>query len=522
VSGLPATWAHSELKEIADIGPKADVKDISESSLVHFVPMASVAENFGGIDLSQLRPLGEVRKGYTFFSEGDVLFAKITPCMENGKGALVPRLEHTYAFGSTEFHVLRPTQAVASDWLKHFLSQPSFRKVARQNMTGTAGQLRVPTKWLQTTLMPIPPRAEQTRIVAKLEELLTDLDAGVAELKAAQKKLAQYRQSLLKAAVDGSLTAEWRKNNQPTETGAQLLERILKERRARWEEKQLAKFKEQGKTPPKDWQKKYPKPVQPDTTNLPKLPENWTWSTVDELLADIETGKSFKCEERPPRHDEVGIVKVSAVTWGEYNEAESKTCHDKSMVRPEVFVRTGDFLFSRANTIDLVGACVIAGKITKNIMLSDKILRLLLADENLKPWLLILLRSEIGRKYIEELASGNQDSMRNIGQDRLRQIPIPIPPGREITIATEILQTALAASKDQDISIEHSLKQAAAQRQNILRAAFAGELVPQDPNDEPASVLLERIRAERAAQTKPKSRGRKKAAPEFEDPALSG
>ncbi len=101
----------------------------------------------------------------------------------------------------------------------------------------------------------------------------------MAELKAAQTKLAQYRQSLLKAAVEGALTAEWRAKNQPTETGAQLLERILKERRARWEAKQLAKFEEQGKAPPKDWQAKYPEPVEPDTTDLPALPEGWVWAT---------------------------------------------------------------------------------------------------------------------------------------------------------------------------------------------------------------------------------------------------
>ncbi len=137
------------------------------------------------------------------------------------------------------------------------------------------------------------PAAEQTRIVEKLEELLSDLDAGVAELKAAQKKLGQYRQSLLKAAVEGALTAEWQQSsNVPIETGAQLLDRILTERRARWEAKQLAKFKEQGKTPPKDWQKKYPEPVQPDTSDLPELPEGWVWASVDQLLADIETGEA--------------------------------------------------------------------------------------------------------------------------------------------------------------------------------------------------------------------------------------
>lgn len=121
----------------------------------------------------------------------------------------------------------------------------------------------------------LPPRAEQTRIVAKLEELLSDLDAGVAELKTAQKKLGQYRQSLLKAAVEGALTAEWRTQNAPAETGAQLLERILTERRARWEAKQLAKFAEQGKAPLKDWKRRYPEPVQPVTADLPELPDGW-------------------------------------------------------------------------------------------------------------------------------------------------------------------------------------------------------------------------------------------------------
>ncbi len=131
----------------------------------------------------------------------------------------------------------------------------------------------------------------------KLEELLSDLDAGVAELKAAQKKLTQYRQSLLKAAVEGALTAEWRaeraKRGEPLETGAQLLERILTERRRRWEEKQLAKFKEQGKTPPKDWRDKYPEPVKPNTADLPELPEGWVWASVDQLVACklSETGK---------------------------------------------------------------------------------------------------------------------------------------------------------------------------------------------------------------------------------------
>jgi type I restriction enzyme S subunit len=243
---------------------------------------------------------------------------------------------------------------------------------------------------------------------------------------------------------------------------------------------------------------------------LPPLPEGWVWASVDQLLADIETGKSFKCEERPPRVGEVGVVKVSAVSWGQYNEEESKTCQDESMIRPDLFVQTGDFLFSRANTIELVGACVIAQNVTKQVMLSDKILRFILVRDGLKNWLLTLLRSELGRYHIELFASGNQESMRNIGQERIRQIPVPLPPMSEVQYVTELLAEGIDGAKAQESVIAISLKQTTAQRQNILRAAFAGQLVPQDPTDEPASVLLERIRAERAAHAAVnKPRGRK-------------
>jgi type I restriction enzyme S subunit len=360
--------------------------------------------------------------------------------------------------------------------------------------------------------LPLPPASEQTRIVEKLEELLSDLDAGVAELKAAQKKLVQYRQSLLKAAVEGALTAEWRTSNQPKETGTQLLERILIERRARWEAKQLAKFKEQDKAPPKDWQSKYPEPVKPDTSDLPELPDGWVWASVDCLLAGIETGKSFKCVERSPSFDETGVVKVSAVSWGEYNEQESKTCTIEERVNPDLFVKAGDFLFSRANTVELVGACVIAKTVTLKVMLSDKILRLVLVHDNMKPWLLYLLRSRIGRKQIEVLATGNQESMKNIGQERIRSIAIPIGPEDEIICVIALVEQGLVSATLQLSENEFALKQSAAQRKNILKAAFSGQLVPQDPNDEPAIVLLERIRAEREQHKKqPKIKNSRKS-----------
>ena len=199
---------------------------------------------------------------------GDVLVSMTRPNLN--AVALVPA-HLDGAIGSTGFHVLR-SRWLHPDFLVALVQTQSFIDAMSAVVQGAlypAVRPRDIAAYAFTFETPV----QQTRIVAKLEELLSDLDAGVAELNAAQKKLAQYRQSLLKAAVEGALTAEWRTQHQPTETGAQLLQRILQERRARWEARQLAKFAEQGKTPPKDWQKKYPEPVQPDTTGLPELPQ---------------------------------------------------------------------------------------------------------------------------------------------------------------------------------------------------------------------------------------------------------
>ena len=164
-SELPPSWAVAPLELLAEINPRAVALPASETASTHFVPMRAVSEEFGGIDVSARKPFAEVKKGYTAFHAGDVLFAKITPCMENGKLALVPPLEEGIGFGSTEFHVVRARADVTPRWLAHFLSQAQFRKFARQHMTGTAGQMRVATSWLACTTLPVAPPAEQTRIV---------------------------------------------------------------------------------------------------------------------------------------------------------------------------------------------------------------------------------------------------------------------------------------------------------------------------------------------------------------------
>jgi len=204
---LPANWVRVRLPEIASINPTMDKSEIDDELLVSFVPMPAVEAETGKINVSTHRVFSEVKKGYTGFLEGDVLFAKITPCMENGKMAVVPALENDIGFGSTEFHVLRPAHEISPEYLYYFVSSKGFRITAEHNMTGAVGQRRVPTTFLNDSEIPLPPAGEQKRIIAKVEELLSELDKGVENLRTAQQQLKIYRQALLKQAFDGKLTA---------------------------------------------------------------------------------------------------------------------------------------------------------------------------------------------------------------------------------------------------------------------------------------------------------------------------
>lgn len=235
------------------------------------------------------------------------------------------------------------------------------------------------------------------------------------------------------------------------------------------------------------------------------LPAGWCWSPLADLLTGIETGKSFKCDERPPTNDEVGVIKVSAVTWGEYQEQESKTCTDPERVNPALFVQRGDFLFSRANTIELVGACVIAQQVTLRTMLSDKILRFRFRTEAMKAWALYLLRSKQGRQQIEALSSGNQDSMRNIGQERIGQIQVPVPPAAEQTRIVQKLEELLSDLAAGVAELKAARKKLQQYRQSLLKAAVEGSLTAAWREAHPApeesgTDLLARILRERRAR----------------------
>jgi type I restriction enzyme, S subunit len=346
--------------------------------------------------------------------------------------------------------------------------------------------------------LPLPPRAEQTRIVQKIEELFSSSDVGLNELCIALKKLGHYRQSLLKSAVDGELTAEWREkqlqNTAPQVTGEKLLKGILLERRAYWEAKQIAKFDEQGKTPSKDWQKKYPHPVEPDTSHLPKLPIGWVWATLSQV-GWLDRGKS---KHRPRNAPHLYGGAYPFVQTGDIRHADT-------------FISNVDATYSEAGLAQSllwpVGTmCItVAANIGKTAILSmeacfpDSIVGFLsYTDEVLVRYVEYFMRT-IQQKLEDEAPATAQ---KNINLEILKKIAIPLPPTNEQIHIVESLDKLLAAISSQILAIELGIKQSDTQRKNILKDAFTGQLVPQNYNDEPASVLLARIRAERAERDK--------------------
>ncbi len=490
---LPPNWTTARLDEVCGINERSfSPLPAAHHMPVHFVPMAAVQEEFGGIDLSAKRPLGEVLKGYTAFVEGDVLFAKITPCMENGKLALVPKLVNHIGYGSTEFHVLRTGDAAIAAWIARYLSQMEFRRAARQDMSGSAGQLRIQTQWLAAVTVPIAPLAEQQRIMQRVDEALSEIDVGVIELKAAKRKLTLYRQSLLKSAVEGTLTADWRQHARTRETGANLHARLLCERRARWEARQLARFKAQGKSAPKDWRERFDPGTAPDTSNLPGLPDGWVYASIGQCF-EVAVGATPSRQAAEYWGGGVpwvssGEVSFNRITTTRESISDSGLANSSTQINPAGSVLLG--MIGEGKTRGQVAILDIPAANNQNcaaIWVSETEV----PPEFVYYWL--------WSRYDETRRGSSGNNQPALNKSLVQAMPVPIAPIEEMREIAERVSIQFAGIEAQDREIDRLLRMAAAQRQNILRAAFSGQLVPQDPNDEPASVLLERIRVRRQA-----------------------
>jgi len=612
---LPAGWCEAPLPQVANVNPAHPIEVPGDETVVSFVPMASVETLSGRLDPSNRRPWHEVKKGYTRFQDGDVLFAKITPCMENGKAALASGLSSGVGAGSTEFHILRPGPAVRPELLLHYVLQEEFRKSARAQMTGTAGQLRVPSRFLDEQTIPVPPLPEQHRIVEAIESYFTRLDDAVATLERVQRNLKRYRASVLKAAVEGRLVpteaelarlpaprpgvyfayalqcdggsvsigqtsdlrqrwhehlsgnaSEWTRRHRPLcvahyeefgsreeavraekewktgfgrkrlkrlissgraparaaaggrqagyEPASVLLERILAERRRRWEEAELAKMKAKGKTPKDDkWKAKYKEPVVPDTEDLPALPEGWCWTSVDQLAAHESnslTDGPFGSNLKSSHYTSSGprVIRLQNIGDGVFLDSEAHVSPRHFAGLRKHSVQPGDVVIASLGT-GLPRACVVPDWLGPAMVKAD-CLRFAPHRDLIRPWFAVhALNALPSRKRAEDLVHGV--GRPRIGLTFLRPFPLPLPPLPEQGRILEEVERLLSLGDATTIAASRNTSRCATLRQSILKWAFEGRLADQDPTDEPASQLLERIQAEREARPAQPARTRRRA-----------
>ena len=329
--------------------------------------------------------------------------------------------------------VVECSSNISKRWAYHILSSMNLNQYA----TATA-QPGLSVAVINQVPIALPPAPEQQRIVERIESLFVKLDEAKQKAQDALDSFETRKAAILYKAFTGELTAQWRK-----EHGVGM--------------------------------------------------ESWDRLQWGSFITSIEAGKNWNAEGRPPRGDEFGVVKVSAVTWGEFNELESKTCTVEEQWNENVQIHEGDFLFSRANTLQLVGNCVIIKSISRHLMLSDKILRFKFDKRVIPEYVLYFTRSNLYRNQIEQLASGNQDGMRNVSQKNMKLVEFPLPKLEEQKEIVRILGDLLVKEQQAKEAAEGVLEQIDLIKKTVLARAFRGELGTNDPSEESALSLLKKI-----------------------------
>ena len=477
MSELPAGWSETTLCEITELGPKSQWPDDTE---IGFVPMSHAPTSFRGVLKYDARPWHEVKKSYTHFEDGDVIFAKVTPCFENGKAALVSGLPNGAGAGSSEFHVLRPrSPEISAGYLLTLIKGSEFLRAGEKSMTGAVGLRRVPRAFVEQFPIPLPPAAEQKRIAQKLDALLAQVDTLKVRIDAIPALIRRLRQSVLNAAVTGRL--------------ATTSEIELTSERA---------FEPNGKV----------KPISSDEIahaleiTGEQFPSQWPIYALEQLI-------------EPDRGIPYGIVQtgehvhggVPTVRCGDIKQLSLDTTSLKK-VAPSIeanYLRTrlkgGEVLLAIRGS---VGNTSVAPSSIAGCNISREIAMIPCLAEVDSQFVAITLQSPRGQQLLAGKTRGVAQKGINLAD--VRRLPLALPPLTTQRQIVRRVEQAFALADQLETRVAAAHRRIHDLTQSLLAKAFRGELVPQDPNDEPASVLLERIRAQRAATPKPK-RGRKAA-----------
>ena len=453
---LPKEWINSKLEQLTqDISYGYTAKSTTENVGPHLLRITDIQDNNVNWATVPYCEIESKKKDQYLLKKGDLVFARTGATV--GKSYLIKSDIPDAVYAS----YLIKVRAISDNTIKYlslFFKSPHYWSQITEFSAGI-GQPNVNGSKLKDLIIPFAPLAEQHQIAQRLDELLAQVDTIKARLDAIPAILKRFRQSVLSAAVSGTLTEEWRSNNNYTDP--------------------------------------------------------WLELKVKNIVTKVEAGKSLKCIETPPQNDEYGIIKISAVTWGIFDENESKTLPNRNLFIEDRRVNAGDFLISRANTIELLGNPVIVEKVTKNLMLSDKVLRLVMDDKN-KRWLSLFLRSSVGRYEIESRSTGNQLSMRNIGQSSLLDIDLPKPSDKEQEEIVRRVDQFFAFADQIEQRVNDAKARVDKLTQSILAKAFRGELTADWRAEHPelisgensAEALLAKIQAAKAVLDGKKKKGK--------------
>lgn len=462
-------------------------------------------------------PEAHVKNQEQYVREGDILVSMSNSLDLVGKCALVGRPERAAAFGAF-IAVVRVRDGVQPNYLFHAMRSPAFRAYVRDVASTTTNISNINSSKLLAAPVRIYGKRTSKAIASKIDELFSRIDEGERALEQVSTLVERYRQSVLKAAVTGELTRDWRAarkaRGEPVESGESLLARILTARRQAWEQAELAKMKAKGIKPANEnWKKKYKEPAPPDTSHLPELPEGWVWASLPLLCGiDSTNGISVKGSNTPPG---VPALRLDAMGLSRFDYSARRYIPIDQKKAQRLLIRSGDFFVSRANgSLALVGRAVLAQEPPDRVVFPDTMIRYRMIDTpDCRAWLASIWGSRFVRDQIERKAKTTA-GIYKISQEDISEIVIPVPPVGEQEVALSLIDECLSQVSGMVTSLRSSEKASLALKQAILKQAFSGQLLPQDPTDEPAPALLERIAAERDTPTTvaPKRGRRKKPA----------
>ncbi len=440
---------------------------------------------------------------------------------EDGAPFLEPSKDTAYIVSgkfwvNNHAHILK--SHISNKYLRYYLNQVDYS----EHVTGTT-RLKLNQSALRQIPIAFAPENEQRRIVAKIEELFSELDKGVESLKTARAQLKTYRQAVLKHAFEGKLTEKWREENKDTlEPADSLLERIKSEREAHYLQ-QLENWQQEVK----EWEdngKIGRKPTKPKINGLCKLisadevreicsiPENWCWIHPEDLASPTPYsigigpfGSNLKvCDYRA---EGVPLIFVRNITRDNFSLDLKFIEPQKAAVLVAHTVEPLDLVITKMG--DPPGDCQVYPKNSQKAVLTADCLKFRVWNDHVeRDFYKYCIWSNHVKKQLGLITKGV--AQKKISVDRFKTIALPLPSKEEQKQVVAVLENIFSQIKNIEQEIETELKKSEALRQSILKKAFSGQLVSQDPNDEPASILLERISAEKTAQATAKAKAKKK------------